>query len=104
MNDEPLPNVESVDDEGVDETIQRKWDRFAMPDEVVDLEEPDSPPVTTARGLTDEPIATEFDSPPADGSATTLGTASAKTASAGVADDTDITEPPGQWELREGFT
>ncbi len=104
MNDAPFPTDESVDDDLVDEVIQRKWDRFALPDEVLDPQEPGSPLAALFRNLTNGAFATEFDSPPADKPTTTLADASATTKSTDVADETAITEPSGQWELREGFS
>lgn len=103
MRDAPLPNVDSVDDDGIDETIQRRWDHFAASDQIGSAE-PGSPLAAFFRRLTNETKTTEFDSPRADEPTTTFADVSATAESADVADDTDLTEPAGQWELREGFS
>ena len=38
MSDAPVPNVGTSDAEILDQTIQREWDRFAMPDLSLDPE------------------------------------------------------------------
>ena len=78
MSETPLPSAGSSDFETVDNTIQRKWDEFAMPDLFVDsaLQRPLAP---TSSGSTDSPLSPKaFESVSAYGFRTALGDAFAR--------------------------
>ena len=73
MSDAPLSNAGSFDAEAVDETIQREWDRFAMPDHSFDPSIHGSPLAADAGGSTNATVATSaFDSLAAYGSSIAL--------------------------------
>ena len=77
MSEHSLPNDGSSD--AVDSTIQRKWDRYAMPDLSVDAGSSPTPVALASPGSTNATIAvSSFDSLPTYGSSTALGDAFAK--------------------------
>jgi hypothetical protein len=77
---EPLPPTDGLSDaELADQSVQREWDRYAMPDFSGDQETQHSPLAPTARSSTDAIVPTRFyDSSPAFDSTTALGEAFAK--------------------------
>ena len=79
MRDTPLPNNGSADAQMADESVQREWDRFAMPDLSNERESHGLPLAITGRSTTTATIAIRaFDSLPAYDSSTALGDAFAK--------------------------
>jgi hypothetical protein len=79
VSETPLPSVGSSDTETVENTIQRKWDKFAMPDLSVDPESQRPPLVRASSRPTSSANASRaFDSLPAFDSTTALGDAFAR--------------------------
>ena len=79
MSDAPLSNAGSFDAEVVDETIQREWDRFAMPDHSFDPSVHGSRLASEASASTNATNTTRaFDPLPAQSSTTSFGDVFAK--------------------------
>jgi len=73
VSDAPLPTVGSADAGVVDETIQREWDRFAMPDHSFDPSAHGAPLAPDAGGSANATVETgAFESLQAYGSSTAL--------------------------------
>lgn len=88
MRETPLPSVGSSDAETVDNTIQRKWDKFAMPNLSVDPASQRPPLVRALSSPTSSTIASRaFDSLPAFDSTTALGDAFTRAETIDVADN-----------------
>lgn len=91
MNDTPLPNVGSSAVETADESVQRGWDRFAMPDHSGDGDSFSTPISLPARIMKTTLAKWTNNSFPAYDSTTALGDAFAKAQSTDVSqDDTGV--------------
>ena len=83
MSDTPLPSDGPSDAEIADRSVQREWDRYAMPDLSAKKEPHSSPTDPPPSSSAYEVPATRFyDSYPAFGSTTALGEAFARAESA----------------------
>ncbi len=58
MRDTPPPTADSSDAGNAEERIQRRWDRFAMPDHSVDPESDDASLIFSPRTWTDGTFVT----------------------------------------------
>ncbi len=88
MSETPLPSVGSSDAKTVDNTTQRKWDKFAMPDLSVGPES-QRPQLTRAssRPTSSANASRAFDSLPAFDSTTALGDAFARAETIDIANN-----------------
>lgn len=82
MSDKSVPSVASNGAETGDESVQREWDRFAMPDFSDERDSHRNPLSITGRSTTNAGLEMRvYDSLPAYGSSTALGDALARATS-----------------------
>jgi hypothetical protein len=101
VSDTPLSNVGSSDADATDESVQRAWDRYAMPDLSGDREPRRLPLAPPSHRTTNAPLDLNlYDSDPAFGSSTALSDAFARARSNDLAED-DAPPPSASRRFRD---
>ena len=99
MSETPLSPFGSSDAEIADQSVQRQWDRYAMPDLSGDQQSQQTPLALTVRSTTNATLVVQlYESSPAFGSTTSMGDAFAK------AQSSDLTEDDHKLPLDRGAT
>ncbi len=96
MSRSPISGVRAPEPDGDDQSVQRAWDRYAMPDLSSASETRSSPLALPARSSTNATLEIQvYDSSPSFGSTTALSDAFAKAESADLAEeDPELPIPP----------